>query len=83
MENFKKDARFLFSECCNRRKRERRKQVFPVFVLYKHQEDEESRFDNPKFVFVKETKKAVKLFLLNCLIFKVDQLGLEPRTSRL
>ena len=28
-------------------------------------------------------KKAVKLFLLNCLIFKVDQLGLEPRTSRL
>ena len=29
------------------------------------------------------TKKAVKLFLLNCLIFKVDQLGLEPRTSRL
>lgn len=28
-------------------------------------------------------KKAVKHFLLNCLIFKVDQLGLEPRTSRL
>ena len=28
-------------------------------------------------------KKAVKLFLLNCLIFSVDQLGLEPRTSRL
>ena len=30
-----------------------------------------------------KTKKAVKRFLLNCLIFKVDQLGLEPRTSRL
>ena len=29
------------------------------------------------------TKKAVKHFLLNCLIFSVDQLGLEPRTSRL
>ena len=28
-------------------------------------------------------KKAVKRFLLNCLIFNVDQLGLEPRTSRL
>ena len=28
-------------------------------------------------------KKAVKRFLLNCLIFSVDQLGLEPRTSRL
>ena len=28
-------------------------------------------------------KKAVKHFLLNCLIFNVDQLGLEPRTSRL
>ena len=30
-----------------------------------------------------KTKKAVKRFLLNCLIFSVDQLGLEPRTSRL
>ena len=68
-------------------KRERRKQVFPVsvtvFVLYEHQKDEESRFDNQKFVFVIETKKAVKLQQLNCLIFNVDQLGLEPRTSRL
>ena len=41
-----------------------------------------------KFEFVvssmfPKTKKAVKLFLLNCLIFSVDQLGLEPRTSRL
>ena len=30
-----------------------------------------------------KTKKAVKHFLLNCLILSVDQLGLEPRTSRL
>lgn len=46
-------------------KLERRKQVFPVFVLYKHQEDEESRFDNPKFVFVKETKKRGCVTSLN------------------
>ena len=33
-------------------------------------------------VFAKQKKKQLSLWL-NCLIFKVDQLGLEPRTSRL
>ena len=53
--------------------------------LYDAKYIEKSRSFQNQCVFplFSDKKKKQLSFWLNCLIFKVDQLGLEPRTSRL
>ena len=53
-----------------------------VRKIKKHENLRKARCCTNVSVFARQKKKQLS-FRLNCLVFSVDQLGLEPRTSRL